>query len=221
VIVRVLFASLLSFACLGQVFAQGSVSAGEYDRLSPIDAPYPIDGQTELIVAAYEFAGAYRVMIHARNLESGQVTQVADLPVRQWRMDPDMSVLIATISAIDVNQDGQAEIVLTRNLHPHGWQDRIMGQVEEGADWIEIVAIAGWSTNHDFANSGFVVGDDGSEVWGRNLGDGIDQCWRWVPGVELREYVVSEGPCHRQTDRAILRASRLNIIFEHPEDESD
>jgi hypothetical protein len=218
VIVRVLFATLVCVACNGLAVAQGSVTSQEYDRLTPIDEPYRIDEHTELIFAAYEFSGVHRVTIHARNLDMGWVSLVTDLPVRHWRLGPGVPAIIGTINAIDVNQDGRSEIVLSRNLHPHGWEDRLIGQAEDGSDWVELLSIAGWSTNHDFSNNGFVVGAEQSEIWGRDSTSETDHCWRWEAGVELSGYAVSEGPCHRQTDRALLRASRLVIIFGLPEE---
>jgi hypothetical protein len=216
VIVRVLFAVMLGVVCVGAAVGQETVTTQNFDALAPISEPYQIDEQTELILVAYEIAGRHRVMIHARNLETGWVSLVTDLAVWDYNRDPAIPVIMGRISVIDVNRDGRSEIILSRNMHQHSWDDRLWGRVDDRSDWDEILALTGWSHGDRSSNDGFVEGDEEFEIWGRDLASGEIQCWRWVSGVQLHEHVVSAGPCQSEADRSLLGESRINLLIGLP-----
>jgi len=220
VIVRVLFAGVVALLVVGtESMAQSlpslsilDVPDGSIQALDPFschqETPrFWLDDETEIIVSAQTVEVDPRLVVYARHEAAGTLEPVWNGSVAHHY---DSLGGLFSLAALDLNADGQDELVITE-AGMHGGSSWFLGRDARG-HWQPLMSARGWEGMRSTSRVGYEILDTVSRLWGRSA-DGQDMCWQWDIGRPVEFMRGEPGRCGHLPDEGELPARDVGLIL--------
>jgi hypothetical protein len=165
-----------------------------------------MDDETEIIISAQRVEGDPRLVVYARHQMAATLEPVWNGSVARHH---DSLGSLFSLAALDLNRDGQDELVITE-AGMHGGPSWFLGRDARG-QWQTLISARGWDGMESTSRVGFEVRDAVSRLWGRSV-DGQDMCWQWDIGGPVDAMRGEPGRCGHMPEAGELPAREFGLI---------
>ncbi|WP_203294188.1 hypothetical protein [Maricaulis parjimensis] len=196
-----------------------TLPSGSNDALNPLhchasEPRFWLDAETEILVSGHLVAEEPRLILYARRGDRRELEAVWNGSVGH---DYPLIGALFSLATLDLNDDGQAELLLTQAGF-HGGPTHVLSRLAHG-EWRHVLTVRGSSLLGEDRRTGFERVEGGLRLWGATASY-PDACWQWEAGDPIEAFSLRADRCGHAAEEGTELGETVGMIIIAPPEES-